>query len=88
MQPTAAVVSEPAQSPAENFGEELKRLREIVHAEYEIKVRNAFDEIDELKATLEENAKEKQAKNDRTLQRQLQDKDGEIEELNTLVNKL
>ena len=47
----------------------MKRLREIVHAEYEIKVRNAFDEIDELKATLEETAKEKQAKNDRTLQR-------------------
>ena len=65
-------------APAENFGEEMKRLREIVHAEYEIKVRNAFEEIDELKATLEDNAKDRQAKNDRTLQRQLEDKDGEL----------
>ena len=65
MQVEATVVA-----PAENFGEEMKRLREIVHSEYEIKVRNAFEEIDELKATLEETAKEKQAKNDRTLQRQ------------------
>ena len=46
-------------APAENFGEEMKRLREIVHAEYEIKVRNAFEEIDELKATLEDNAKDR-----------------------------
>ena len=66
----------------------MKRLRKIVHAEYEIKVRNAFDEIDELKATLEENAKEKWAKNERTIQRQIQDKDSEIEELTALVNKL
>ena len=52
-------VAEAVQTPQENFGEEMKRLREIVHAEYELKVRNAFDEIDELKVTLEENAKEK-----------------------------
>lgn len=37
--------------------------------EYETKVRGAFDEIEELKAVLEETAREKQAKNDRTLQR-------------------
>ena len=64
------------------FAEEMKRLREIVHNEYECKVRNAFEEIEELKNTLEESAKEKQAKNDRMLARQLDDKDGEIDELN------
>ena len=47
----------------------MKRLREIIQNEYEIKVRNAFEEIEELKQTLDENAKDKQAKNDRTLAR-------------------
>ena len=37
--------------------------------EYESKVRSAFEEIEELKTVLEVNAREKQAKNDRTLQR-------------------
>jgi len=66
----------------------MRRLREIMHLEYETKVRSAFEEIEELKCVLEENAREKQAKNDRTLQRQLEDKDSEIDELNGLVNKL
>ena len=56
--------------------------------EYESKVRSAFEEIEELKTVLEVNAREKQAKNDRTLQRQLEDKDSEIDELNCLVTKL
>ena len=70
------------------FAEELKRLREIMQTEYEAKVRSAFEELEELKVVLEENAREKQAKNDRTMQRQLEDKDSEIDELNTLVAKL
>lgn len=47
------------------FSDELKRVRELLQSEYENKVRNAFEEIEELKSTLEEGAKEKQAKNDR-----------------------
>ena len=47
----------------------MKRLREIMQIEYESKVRSAFEEIEELKTVLEVNAREKQAKNDRTLQR-------------------
>ena len=70
------------------FSDELKRVRELLQGEYEQKVRNAFEELDELKTTLEEAAKERQAKNDRMLQRQLETKDGEIEELNTLLAKL
>ena len=70
------------------FSDELKRVRELLQNEYENKVRNAFEEIEELKNTLEEGAKEKQAKNDRMLQRQLETRDGEIEELNTLLAKL
>ena len=66
----------------------MKRLREILHADYETKMRNAFEELEELKTTLEENAKERQAKQERLLQRQLEDKDGEIEELNAHLTKL
>ena len=40
----------------------MKRLREILQAEYETKMRSAFEELEELKTTLEENAKERQAK--------------------------
>ena len=64
------------------FADEMKRLREILNNEYEAKVRNAFEELEDLKNTLEDNAKEKQAKNDRMMARRLEDKDGEIEELN------
>ena len=84
-QEPATVAQQP--SPAE-FAEELKRLREMMQLEYEAKVRGAFEEIEELKTVLEETAREKQAKNDRTLQRQLEDKNGEIDELNSLVTKL
>ena len=70
------------------FAEEMKSLREIVQAEYENKIRNAFGEIEELKNNLEENAKERQAKNERMMARQLEDKDGEINELSTLMAKL
>ena len=70
------------------FSDELKRVRELLQSEYEQKVRNAFEELDELKNTLEDAAKERQAKNDRMLARQLETKDGEIEELNTLLAKL
>jgi len=66
----------------------MKRLREILNAEYETKVRHAFEELEELKLVLEEGAKEKQAKNERTLQRKIELKDGEIDELNQLVSKL
>ena len=37
----------------------MRRLREIMHLEYETKVRSAFEEIEELKCVLEENAREK-----------------------------
>ena len=37
-------------------------MREILHSDYETKVRSAFEELEELKNTLEENAKERQAK--------------------------
>jgi hypothetical protein len=60
----------------------MKRLREILNNEYETKVRNAFEELEDLKNTLEDNAKDKQIKNDRMMARRLEDKDGEIEELN------
>ena len=59
-----------------------------MQAEYENKIRNAFVEIEELKNNLEENAKEKQAKNDRNMARHLEDKDEEINELSTLMAKL
>ena len=42
-------------------------MRELFNQEYETKVKNAFDEIEELKVTLEENAKEKQAKHETTV---------------------
>ena len=63
-------------------------MRELLHQEYEMKMRSAFEELDEVRVTLEENAREKQAKNERTLERQLADKDSEIEEINALVAKL
>lgn len=47
----------------------MKRVRELLHSEYESKIRGAFDELEELKVTLEENAKEKQAKSERMLAR-------------------
>ena len=39
-------------------------MKEMIQTEYEIKIRNVFDEIEKLKQTIEENTKEKQAKND------------------------
>ena len=53
-----------------NFTDEIKRIRELMQQEYEAKVRNAYEEIEELKTTLEENAKDRMAKNERALKRQ------------------
>lgn len=43
----------------EELADEMKRYRELLNSEYETKLRNAFEELEELKTVLEDNAKEK-----------------------------
>lgn len=70
------------------FAEELQRLKTIMQQEYEAKMKQAFDQVDELKQSLEETARDRQAKQERSTARQVADKDSEIEELTLLVRKL